>query len=266
MLLQIFICLRKEEKFTSICCSVLTSLGQCTLFKCNSLQAIFWNTFINIHFKLSSSSLFPIVPVIIKARNALSGIFCPFQHCSTERESPAAADFVSIGSKWDQEVHETTVIFIWVRTVHVACMYAWDGTHPWQLAHSSSSTETSSRTVRALRVTARTSCPLPSHDAAPLSAAAPDPTTPASGPHHTPLSAGAMMHHTGEDMGWVPAEGNKKTIIIIFKLCHFFNSLLILKPTKWLQIIVQQWLFCYIIPFLLNRWIELLRVRIKGKN
>lgn len=67
-----------------------------------------------------------------------------------------------------------------------------DGTHPWQPAHSSSTAEISSRAVRALRATTRTSCPLPSHDATPLTAATPDPTTPASGPHHTPLSTGAI--------------------------------------------------------------------------
>lgn len=59
-----------------------------------------------------------------------------------------------------------------------------------------------------LRVTARTSCPLPSHDATPVAAAAPDPRTPASGPHQTPLSTGAMTHHTvgGEDIEQVPPE------------------------------------------------------------
>lgn len=41
----------------------------------------------------------------------------------------------------------------------------------------------------------------------PVAAAAPDPATPASSPHHTPLSTGAMTHHTvaGEDIGQVPA-------------------------------------------------------------
>ncbi len=87
------------------------------------------------------------------------------------------------------------------------CVYVCVCAHPWQLAHSSSSTETSSRTARVLRVTAMTSCPLPSHDAIPVAAAAPDPTTPASGPHHTPLSTGAMTHHTvgGGNIRQVPA-------------------------------------------------------------
>ncbi|KAI3358607.1 hypothetical protein L3Q82_015021 [Scortum barcoo] len=85
------------------------------------------------------------------------------------------------------------------------------------MAHSSSSTETSSRAVRVLRVTARISCPLPSHDAIPVAAAAPDPTTPASGPHHTPLSTGAMTHHTvrGEDIG---SSAEHPAVVGVFKL------------------------------------------------
>lgn len=75
------------------------------------------------------------------------------------------------------------------------------GSHPWQPAHSSSRTETNSRTVRVLSTAARSSCPPPDHSAAPVSAAASEPTTLASGPHHTPLSTGAMVHHTGEDIG-----------------------------------------------------------------
>lgn len=106
------------------------------------------------------------------------------------------------------------------RTGHVAymCACVWHNAHPWQLAHSSSSIETSSRTVRVLRVTTTTSCPLPSHDATPVAAAAPDPTTPASGPHHTPLSTGAMMHHTGEDIWQVAAGETRNTQ----RLCYFF--------------------------------------------
>lgn len=87
--------------------------------------------------------------------------------------------------------------------------------HPWQLAHSSSRTETNSRTVRALSTTAKTSCPLPDHSAAPVSAAASERTTLASGPHHTPLSTGAMMHHTGEDIGgtsWEERKNNNQRI------------------------------------------------------
>lgn len=104
-------------------------------------------------------------------------------------------------------------------------MFVCDGAHPWQLAHSSNSTETSSRAVRVLRVMTTTSCPLLSHDATPLAAAAPDLTTPASGPHHTPLTTGAMTHHTvgGEDIGQVPAgkkqQEEKKHRRL--KFCHF---------------------------------------------
>lgn len=96
--------------------------------------------------------------------------------------------------------NNTSTRHIWV------CLLS-DGAHPWQLAQSSSSTDTSSKAVRMLRVTIKISCPLPSHDATPVEAAVPDPTTPASGPHHTPLSTGAMAHHTvgEEDIGLVPA-------------------------------------------------------------
>lgn len=92
-------------------------------------------------------------------------------------------------------------------TRHIWVCLLGDGAHPWQLAQSSSSTDTSSKAVRMLRVTIKISCPLPSHDATPVEAAVPDPTTPASGPHHTPLSTGAMAHHTvgEEDIGLVPA-------------------------------------------------------------
>lgn len=90
------------------------------------------------------------------------------------------------------------------------------GSHPWQLAHSSSRTETSSRTVRVLSTAARTSCTLPDHSAAPASAATSERTTLASGPHHTPLSTGAMMHHTGGDIGGTGwrGEGNNNQLII----------------------------------------------------
>lgn len=92
-------------------------------------------------------------------------------------------------------------------TRHIWVCLLGDGAHPWQLAQSSSSTDTSSKAVRMLRVMIKISCPLPSHDATPVEAAVPDPTTPASGPHHTPLSTGAMAHHTvgEEDIGLVPA-------------------------------------------------------------
>jgi len=98
-------------------------------------------------------------------------------------------------------------LWYWTRTYLCVCVC--DGAHPWQLAHSSSSIETSSKAARVLRVTTRTSCPLPSH-APPAAAAVPDLTTPASGPHHTPLSTGAMTHHSvgQEDIGQVPAVKN----------------------------------------------------------
>lgn len=92
----------------------------------------------------------------------------------------------------------------------------WCGSHPWQLAHSSSRTETNSRTVRVLSTTAKTSCTLPDHSAAPASAATSERTTLASGPHHTPLSTGAMMHHTGEDIGgtsWRGKGNNNQPIL-----------------------------------------------------
>lgn len=75
----------------------------------------------------------------------------------------------------------------------------------------------------------KTSCPLPSHDATPLAAAAPDLTTPASGPHHTPLTTGAMTHHTvgGEDIGQVLAgdkeEKKQKIKFLSFNL-HYVQT------------------------------------------
>lgn len=84
------------------------------------------------------------------------------------------------------------------------------GSHPWQLAHSSSRTDTNSRTVRVLSTAATISCPPPDHSAAPASAATSGRTTLASGPHHTPLSTGAMMHHTGEDIGGTSWGGKHK--------------------------------------------------------
>lgn len=97
----------------------------------------------------------------------------------------------------------------------LGCARAWCGSHPWQLAHSSSRTETNSRTVRVLSTTAKTSCTLPDHSAAPVSAATSERTTLASGPHHTPLNTGAMMHHTGEDIGgtsWRGKGNNKQPV------------------------------------------------------
>lgn len=104
---------------------------------------------------------------------------------------------------------------------HISCggicsAGVWCGPHPWQLAHSSSRTETNSRTVRVLSTTAKTSCTLPDHSAAPASAATSERTTLASGPHHTPLSTGAMAHHTGEDIGgtsWRGKENNNQPIL-----------------------------------------------------
>lgn len=103
------------------------------------------------------------------------------------------------------------------------CVCVRDSAHPWQLAHSISSTDTSNRAARTLRVMTRISCSLPSHDATPLAAAAPDPTTPASGPHHTPLSNGAMMHHNvgGEDIGRIPAKKKGRRVCYYTSLQQF---------------------------------------------
>lgn len=102
------------------------------------------------------------------------------------------------------------------RVDHVRSHLHVRGSHPWQLAHSSSRTETNSRAVRVLSTTAKSSWPLPDHSAAPGSAATPERTTLASGPHHTPLSTGAMMHHTGEDIGGT-SWGKSKTTTSGFK-------------------------------------------------
>lgn len=114
-----------------------------------------------------------------------------------------------------------------IRTRYIWVCLLGDGAHPWQLAQSSSSTDTSSKAVRMLRVTIKISCPLPSHDATPVEAAVPDPTTPASGPHHTPLSTGAMAHHTvgEEDIGLVPAgeTQEKQNFFVDVKLQSHLN-------------------------------------------
>lgn len=97
------------------------------------------------------------------------------------------------------------------------------GAHPWQLAHSSSRTETSNRAVRVLSTTAKTSCPPPDHRAAPVSADPSEWTTFASGPHHTPLSTGAMMHHRGEDIRATSWGEKRKQAPVDLK--HVFSAL-----------------------------------------
>lgn len=82
-----------------------------------------------------------------------------------------------------------------------------DAAHPRQLAHRPSSTESRNKPVTMLSVTTNTSCSLCGQYVAPVAAAVPDPTTPASESHRTPLNTGAMIHHTvwAEDIGQVLA-------------------------------------------------------------
>lgn len=184
-------------------------------------------------------------PIITGAKNVLSGI-CAIFNTTMQIQNFQQPEI------WFRQAVSTTrcaliiqscsvITIIRVSTGHVAyiCAYIWHNAHPWQLAHSSSNIETSSTTVRVLRVTTTTSCPLPSHDATPVAAAAPDPTTPASGPHHTPLSTGAMMHHTGEDIWQVPAgetrNAQRQLSFVISSFCAGWES------NKHNQIICKQW-------------------------